>query len=262
MGNTGKGVKMNNKLNIAICDDDLNYIVELEKMIQECQYAPEVSFFRFISGEELLKTDVSNYHAIFLDIQMENGLDGNDVAVKINEMGYNGVLVQCSGIYLPTPETIKISPYRYLLKQDLHDKTIQELYEIKDEVLRRSRQGYIEAFYLREKIQILFSDIVYITHHQKGSVLKVRDDIARKYVEGNIIVPQNFKQLKKELPAGEFSMPHNSYIVNLKYVDWADIKDEVVYISGSRLSISRSKKDSFFLDFTKYSEKKYKGKLI
>ena len=88
------------------------------------------------------------------------------------------------------------------------------------------------------------------------------DDIARKYVEGNIIVPQNFKQLKKELPAGEFSMPHNSYIVNLKYVDWADIKDEVVYISGSRLSISRSKKDSFFLDFTKYSEKKYKGKLI
>ena len=44
-------------------------------------------------------------------------MNGNEIAVKLKEKGYQGLLIQCSGIFMPTPETIKISPYRYLLKQ-------------------------------------------------------------------------------------------------------------------------------------------------
>ena len=49
-------------------------------------------------------------------------MNGNETAVRLNQNGYQGVLVQCSGIFMPTPETIKISPYRYLLKQDSREK--------------------------------------------------------------------------------------------------------------------------------------------
>lgn len=246
---------------IAICDDDKDYINELENIILECNKEQlSLEFYDFDSGEELLHSKVDDMDAIFLDIQMQ-GMNGNETAVRLNQKGYQGVLVQISGIFMPTPETIKISPYRYLLKQDAKEKTISELKEILSQMVTRKMCYEIEGSYLREKMNFRVADIVYITHHPKGSVLHLRSEKENQYQDGKIIVPYDFERLLELLEAADFSVPHNSYMVNLRYVSNFDPKTEFFVVDGKSLPMSRGKKEVFLNDLAKYTRKKYKERL-
>ena len=246
---------------IAICDDDEDYIKELKDIILECNEKKlAIEFFEFDSGEKLLHSKFDDMDVIFLDIQMQR-MNGNETAVRLNEKGYQGVLVQCSGIFMPTPETIKISPYRYLLKQDIRETTVSEMNEILSQMVARKICYEIEGSYLREKMNFRVADIVYITHHSKGSVLHLRSEMAKHYQDGKIIVSYDFEQLLDLLQAADFSVPHNSYIVNLHYVSSFDPKTEFFVADGKSLPMSRGKKGTFLNDLAKYTRKKYKEKL-
>lgn len=246
---------------IAICDDDKDYIMELKDIIRECNEKQlEIDFFGYDSGEKLLQSEVDDMDVIFLDIQMQ-GMNGNETAVRLNQRGYQGILVQCSGIYTPTPETIKISPYRYLLKQDTRETTVSELKEILSQMVTRKICHVIEGSYLRKKMFFRIADIVYITHHSKGSILHLRKEKAEQYKNGKIIVSYSFEELHKLLEAADFSMPHNSYMVNLRYVSDFDPQTEFFVVDGKRLAMSRGKKDEFLNDLATYTRKKYKEKL-
>ena len=77
---------------------------------------------------------------------------------------------------------------------------------------------------------------------------------------GNIIVPYGFDKLLQILESADFAIPHNSYIVNLKYVSTFDPKKEIIVADGKVLTISRGKKDTFFKEFANYTRRKYKEK--
>lgn len=247
--------------NIAICDDDAGYIRELKNIILSCMGTEDkIRFLEYDSGIGLLKDDIDNIDLIFLDIQMDE-MDGNETAVRLNELGYKGILVQCSGIFNPTPETIKISPYRYLLKQDSRKKNTAEISEILEHMIENKRCYEIEGSYMREKIRFRVADIVYITHHPKGhSVLHLSCEKAKKYSDGNIIVPYGFDELLEMFKTADFAIPHNSYMINLKYVSNFDPKKEIIVADGRVFSVSRGKKDAFFKEFVNYTRKKYKEK--
>lgn len=246
---------------IAICDDDKDYIKELEDIILECNERQlEIKFYEFDSGKRLLHSKFDEMDVIFLDIQMEE-MNGNETAVRLNQSGYQGLLVQCSGIFMPTPETIKISPYRYLLKQDGKETTAHEIREIITKMAASKVCYEIEGSYMREKMYFRVADIVYITHHPKGSVLHLQREKAEQYKDGKIIVPYDFEQLLVLFEAVDFSIPHNSYMVNLHYVSDFNPKTECFVVDGKRLVMSRAKKEDFLNDLAKYTRKKYKEKL-
>ena len=245
---------------IAICDDDKDYIKELKDIILESnEKRLAIEFYDFECGEKLLHSKIDDMDVIFLDIQM-GGMNGNETAVRLNQKGYQGVLVQCSGIFMPTPETIKISPYRYLLKQDTREKTVSEMKEILSQMVARKMCYEIEGSYLREKMYFRVADVVYFTHHPKGSVLHLNSEKAKNYQKGKIIVPYDFEQLLELLELLDFSVPHNSYMVNLRYVSNFNPKTEFFIVDGKQLPMSRGKKEAFLNDLAKYIRKKYKEK--
>lgn len=246
---------------IAICDDDAWYRLDLVELIRESYTGnEEVDISEFCSGRMLLEQKIDEFDVIFLDIQMEE-MDGNETAVRLKKKGYRGILVQCSGIYHPTPETIKISPYRYLLKQDSREKTMMELKEVWEELLSRKQCMELDASYVREKVKVKVADITYITHHPKGSVLHLYAEKMKQFAEGNIIAPYSFEELLNLLEEIGFAIPHNSYIVNLRFVSGFDIKRETIVVEGKTMFMSRGKKDTFLSSLTEYSRKKYKEKI-
>lgn len=246
---------------IAICDDDKDYIKELKDIISESNEKKlSIKFYNFDSGEKLTCSKFDDIDVIILDIQMQ-GMDGNETAVRLNQRGYQGLLVQCSGIFMPTPETIKISPFRYLLKQDTREKTISEMKEILSQMVARKICYEIEGSYLREKMHFRVADIVYFTHHPKGSVLHLNSEKAKYYQDGKIIVPYDFGKLSELLESCDFSIPHNSYMVNLRYVSDFNLKTEFFVVDGKKLPMSRGKKETFLNELAMYAGKKYKEKL-
>lgn len=245
---------------IALCDDDKEYMDELEKMLTACcKQEDTLEIVKCTSGEQLLKRNVDEEDVVFLDIQQE-GMDGNEISVELRRRGYQGVLVHCSGIFMPTPETIKISPYRYLLKQSETEEIMKDLRDILDEIARRKEVCSVEAYYMREKITVQVADIMYITHHKNGkSVLHMKEPLQKLYSEANIIAPYSFKELMEMLEKSDFAMPHSSYIVNLHYVSRLTEAD-FVQVGSVRLSISRAKKNEFKKKIMEYFGNKYKRK--
>ena len=226
---------------IALCDDDTNYMDELEKLLKKCSQQEDLlETVKCTSGEQLLNSDIDNADVVFLDIQLK-GMDGNEISVELRKRGYQGVLVHCSGIYMPTPETIKISPYRYILKQAEKEEVMKDLYDIFKEIARRKKVYSIEAYYKREKITVQTADITFITHHKNGkSILHVKESLEKIYSDGNIIAPYSFKELMNMLDKSDFAMPHSSYIVNLHYI-LGQREGEFIKIGTEMISISRSK---------------------
>lgn len=246
---------------IAICDDDEKYIHELREMIlEENGMKREIVFYDFQSGEELLSSEMDEIDAIFLDIQMEN-MNGNEIAIKLKEQEYQGLLIQCSGIFMPTPETVKISPYRYFLKQYSYEETLRELEEVFEELDRRKACYEIEGFYKRERVRIRLADIVYISHYRNGSsVVHLNQKKAENYMDGKILVHANFDELSHQLEAADFAIPHNSYMVNLRYITGLNPQEDCIEADGVCITVSRGKREEFFRKLAEYSRNKYRKK--
>ena len=105
---------------ILICDDNGDYIKYIESKILETGIVKkeQVVFKYFYSGEKLIE-ELNNKDAqcdlLILDIQLPR-IDGHQVAKEFRRRFRNSVLVLCSGIYGPTPQSFRVSPYRYILK--------------------------------------------------------------------------------------------------------------------------------------------------
>lgn len=246
---------------IAICDDDREYIDELKKMILECNGGDrDICFEEYSSGIQLLKYMTDGTNILFLDIQM-NGLDGNETARLLKERNFQGVLVQCSGIYNPTPETIVISPYRYLLKQDPREKTLVVLGEILEEADKQNKCFALEGSFRREKIMVKTSDILYLTRYRGGSTIHLLPEQMDKFSDGSINVSETLECLEEKLESLDFAMPHNSYLINLRYIRDYDVKTGRIELKDQTFFISRSKKKDFMEKLMKYMRTKYKGNL-
>lgn len=245
---------------ILICDDDQNYIDELREILEECNAGErELEFIAFDSGEALLEHLPEDSDALFLDIRL-GGMDGNQTAVELAKLGYQGLLILCSGIFKPTPETIKISPYRYLLKQADRETTCREIQEIFQEMDRQKACFTLEASYQRKKVIIRTMDIVYVTHHKKGSILHLNQKCREEYSEAKLITHYDFQELLEKLHSVGFVCPHNSYLVNLRYVSMFDPDKEFIELDGNMLAVARGKVCEFSKEFADYVNQKYKEK--
>ncbi|MDR1700642.1 MAG: response regulator, partial [Lachnoclostridium sp.] len=215
---------------IVICDDDESYIKELTDMIKECNREKrKLEFWKFNSGEELLKNLPNDTDAIFLDVKL-HGMNGNETAVKLAESGYEGLLVQCSGIYMPTTETVKISPYRYLFKKTERDETKEDIKEILEEMDLCKIHLLLRASWQREKVTVKIKDIAYFTHSRRGCYIHLRKELMKKYEGAKLLTSMNFTELLELLQPIYFSVPHGSYLVNLRYVENCNESKEIFYI--------------------------------
>ena len=153
-------------IRIAICDDDREYGAWLERVIFEVA-GSGVEVTQYSSGEDYL-VDVEMMHElIFLDVEMP-GMDGIETAACIRKENRNAVLVFISGVRNPTPESFKVAPYRYLLKNFSDKELEQELKEIFTETRRVFANDYLICEKDGHSIRVNLLDIFYIAIVRNG----------------------------------------------------------------------------------------------
>lgn len=236
-------------IRVAICDDDREYGIWLEKEIREV-FGSGTDIYQYSSGEDYLVDSEIMHEVIFLDVEMP-GMDGIETAVRIRKENRNAILVFISGVRNPTPESFKVAPYRYLLKSFGIDEMRKELKDIYQETCRVFADEYLMCERDGHKIRVKLLDILYISIIRGGSEVHVFNGNGE-----SLMICERIGSLGERLCHKDFAYAHNSYLVNLRNVD-SFSKTEVVLKDQTILAISRSKYSEFEKRIFEYWGRKY-----
>lgn len=238
---------------VAICDDQKEEIQYMKRLIESSVYGNQVTFYEYASGEALIEDmeKGERYDLLIIDIQLK-GMDGYQTARVFRESFPNAVLVLCSGLFYPTPESFKVLPYRYLLKSYTEERMKEEL----DAILDKMQENHIATYVVGKKnnnlVKINAKDIWYIELARRKSILHCNLDREDEvYTSG-----EKLDELYEQLEDSGFLYAHNSYLVNIQHVIAVGTK-ELQMDNGMKLTIARSKAKKFQEVFVKNVSKKY-----
>lgn len=244
---------------IAICDDDKDFITYIKNILLKAR-ADETQIFKideYFSGEELIKAldGNTNIDLLILDMQL-GGIDGDETAKHFREKFPYSVLVFCSGVYPPTIQSFKTTPFRYLLKQQTDIDFINEMKNILTEVEKTKNNDYIIGHYRSIFVKIKINHILYIENSKRGSRLIVSKDSEAVKFSKQILIDEKLTDLTEKFRRFGFAVPHSSYIVNLNHIEIMS-SNCITLDNGECLSISRAFQKQFKDFAVKYMSNKY-----
>ncbi|MBS9461949.1 response regulator transcription factor [Flagellimonas sp. 389] len=185
---------------------------------------------------------------VFLDINLVDGT-GFDFLDRTGELHFKVIFITAYEEY--ALRALKIGAVDYLLKpvdaqelkiaigkvteqsveaQQLKISTARSVFGNDDKVLILSLQDSFQLIDLKE-LMFCQSDKGYTTFHLGNG---------KQY-----LASKPLKEFEAQLLRNTFSRPHQSFIVNLKYIDRYDKSGTIHLKNGVRIPVSSRKKDSF-----------------
>lgn len=238
---------------IAVCDDcDMDREC-LIKYIKKKANQYEMRIHQFSSGMDLLSVmNEIRFSAIFLDIQMK-GMDGDETAKRIRHMDANLVLVFYTGFAEPSPRSIEVQPYRYIMK-NMSDYQITAYVEASlDRMNEITSTSQLVANLNKKQIVIDSRHVVYIEKYRKNTRVHLAAYSFKLYnIEAeedggcpDIRIQEPLEDIYEKLKKYGFGCPHASYIINFSYLRACTNKElELADIPGI-FPIARSKAKLF-----------------
>lgn len=105
-------------MKIAICDDEAILIAQVEQLLQQSELDKMDTITTFSSGEALLAAYVQKYtfDLIFLDVQMESGINGIKTAHRLREIDDVVMIVFLTSYGQYKDDAFDVSAAQYLMK--------------------------------------------------------------------------------------------------------------------------------------------------
>lgn len=217
-------------INIAVCEDEketqLLIVDYLENILENISIEYEIQ--KYLSGEELLESNLKDIDILLLDIKMEK-LNGMDTARKIRAVDNEMEIIFITSLIDYVQEGYEVRAYRYLLKPiELEELKKHVLTCIKD--IEINRDSYITIKNKSNTYKIYLNEIKYIEVQKKDMLIHT--------INKNFDIRYSLSKIEKELNLYKFIRCHKSFIVNLNYVE--NIKHNIAILeSGEEVPISR-----------------------
>lgn len=259
---------------IAICDDNAGDRKRLSERIgKNMSEVEKIRIHEYDSGVSLLEA-IKNirFSIVFLDVQMK-GIDGEETAIRIRELDNNVILVFYTGFVEPSPRSFEVQPYRYIMK-NMQDQVMDRyIKDSLDKMVEFGQAPFLTANMNRERLFLRADDIVYIEKYKKNTRVHISETSFRIYgVKPNekgelpdIRIPEKLDKIYEKLKSYGFGYPHDSYLINLKYLVYCTSKilklknvDNTFQIARSKAQEFNQLKEEFML--SKYKEGDQNGK--
>lgn len=232
-------------MRIAICDDNLEIILELEKYLLEFfknMNISQVEIVKFTNGESLLK-DQGAKDIVFLDVEMP-GLSGIYVGKKLKIQNKNIIIFVVTSFSEYLDDAMRFRVFRYL------SKPIDKL-----RFMRNLKDAILVYDHLIQKIAIETKDSTYIIPMSEIIMVEVLGRQVK--LETTTTAYTSIKTMgywKDVLSGNYFFQTHQSYIVNLKYVSSFDHSQVFLYNNQYSAHIARRKYTAFKENYMSYLE--------
>jgi two-component system, LytTR family, response regulator len=243
-----------------IIDDEKNAVEMLVWLLGN--YCPDVEVealcFNAIEGMEAIKKH--HPQMIFLDIEMP-GMNGFDLLEKLDTINFQIVFTTAHAEFAVKafrfaaldyllkpidPEDLKATISRFKANQQFVDKDQLKLLL---ENLNPSKKQ-VERIALSSGDGLVFvktADIIYCRADSNYTEVALADG-------KKILVARTLKEIDETLSGDDFIRVHNSYLVNINHIK-KYVKGDGGYIimpDNTQITISRSKREDFFLLFSKF----------
>ncbi len=240
----------------VLIDDEKNALEVLDLQLKN--YCPSVQVVELASGGQQGIEAIQRHQPdlVFLDIEMphKNGFDVLNETVALN---YNVVFTTAYDSF--AIRAFRHSAVDYLLKpvdiselQQAVDKAsknigihLQHQVQILMQQLQEKKQNYKIALPIGDSLQFFNADEI-IQCESDSNYTHIILKGGRK-----ITVSKTLKEVEAVMEGLNFSRIHQSHLVNMSYIERYVRGDPgyVVLTDGSRLAVSRNKKDDFFSQF-------------
>lgn len=252
---------MSTKLKTVIIDDEKDAVDFIFSIIGE--YCPGLNVVGKAhdvkEGVETIKN--LKPELVFLDVEMPHGT-GFDLLTNFPEKEFDVVFITAFNHY--AIKAIKFSAVDYILKPI----NINEFIEAVNKVMQKRSSSMFRG---NENIKALLENLKTgvpsrlaiptsdgMEYLNPKDIIRIEADRSYSwfFITGNrkILVSKNLKEFQDLLSDRHFFRPHNSYLINLRYVK-KYVRKEGGYIEmqdGSEIPISRNRKDLFLVHMARF----------
>lgn len=236
-------------MNIAICDDNKEYINTLEGYILNKNY-PGINCDVFYSGEELAHMYLQgkgSYDVIFLDMEMGE-LNGIDTANIIRKTDKHVIIVFVTSHTKYMQDCFVCSPFRFLVKpvsEEVFDKAFDDIAE----KLSQERTTFVFSEN-RNRVRLFCENIIYFECRAHYIYIHTGDAVHK--------ICRTMSELCLAMDKSMFLQVHKSFVINMNYI--REIKDSEIVLYGcdKHIPVSRTFKKQVAASFINFKERKYR----
>ena len=224
-------------MNIALCDDNLDYMESFRHSLQNCcakkDWICNISTFQY--PETILNANLLGCHVLFLDIEMPK-INGLDLAMTLHKRYPDFLIVYLTAYPQYAPEGYKTRAFRYLLKDQIQENDLLECLEAAWFEINSSQLSIEVQDIEKTSLRFRLRDILYISGtSQRHVVFHVITTEGMNCIEclGRI------KDYEEQLKGHGFLRLQKSYLVNAIHINYIS-NYRAGISSGESISVSRS----------------------
>jgi len=252
---------MTKKLKTVIIDDEPNAVDFIFSIIGEYCPGLEVVGKAYNVEEGVHKINETKPDLVFLDVEMPNG-SGFDLLAQYPEKKFDVVFITAFNHY--AIKAIKFSAVDYILKPI----NINEFIEAVNKVIQKHSDTTLNS---NENLKILIENLKTsapsrlaiptsdgMEYLNPKEIMRIEADRSYSwlYLTGNrkILVSKHLKEFQDLLSDRYFFRPHNSFLINLKFVH-KFVRKEGGYIEmqdGAQIPVSRNRKELFQIHMSRF----------
>lgn len=213
-------------------------------------------------SEAVTVTKACKPELIFLDINLTDGT-AFDFLDKIETIDFKIIFITAHEEY--ALQALKIGAVDYLLKPvdiDELEKAINKIQQTsidtQQEQIKTVQQVWNKAedkliLSMQDSFQVIeLDELIYCESDNGYTTFYCTDN--RKHV-----VSKTLKEFEEQLLAANFNRPHQSFMINLSFIDKYDKSGSIHLKNGVKIPVSTRKKESFLASFLNIGSSK-KGK--
>ncbi len=221
-------------IKIAICDDELHFLDHMEKMLHIYEEKSKQSFLikKYVQSIRLMDAIREEFQIYFLDLQMPN-MNGLELAKVIRKYDDRSTIIFVTSYREYVFDSFQYSVANYITKPITQiqincemDRALRKLNTFEQQYLGvKNNNGYMKIF---------LSDIQYIETYDRNVLIHCQGG-------RNEIGHFKMQDLEQHLSSYSFIRCHNSYIVNVNYIN--QIHDlSITLLSGEIIYTTKSRK--------------------
>ena len=227
---------MNNKIKIAIIDDEPEFIEIIEKyinkIIQDRKNQDSISLEKFISAEDFLKAmdHGEDYQIIFSDIEMEQ-MSGIQLGRKLTDEKKDIYLIFLTSHAEFAAESYLLNTYQYILKSDMKRRIPEILNSVLEKLENREKKYRVIPSGDGIK-KILYRDIVCIQ--------KIKGSKYAEYIteNGKYMERLSMNQILEQIHSNAFILVDRGHAVNVNHI--VRVRGNVIQMdNGEEITVSR-----------------------